>query len=745
MGGLFRKIGKLVGAALFFVPGLQGVGAALIIGTSALDAIAQRKQARQLQNALESRASAQTITVKNPLVSRKLVYGRTRVGGVIAHMATSDDNKFLYLVVVFCQGPIDAIEDVYLDDEKVRFDADGVATRLNGTGKYNNKIRIQKHVGTDAQAADSDLVSDLSEWTSDHRLRGIAYLGMRLRFDPAVYPNGLPNISAVIRGKNDILDGRDDSTGYTNNPALCLADYMSLTPFGLNVDIASEINQDEWDAAANVCDEEVDVEAAGLVGIDDTDWAIDKKRWETSSAHELHAGQIIEFSVSGTLPSPFLTGTDYHLKNVTETKFELSTSRDGDVQAYTTIGTGTYWTYTAKEYRYTFNGVVSLEDSPEDIIRLFRDSMAGTVAYIGGKWSINAGAYIAPTFTIDEDTLVGPVKFKPRRDKRSRFNTVKGFFLAEIARWQATDYPPVSSSSYVTADGEELVQPLDLPATSTPSMANRIARILLRKARLERSVDLECNIEALEVRAGGTVSVNLPRYGLSNVPFDVDGFDIDVESGTMKVSLKLSETASSIYDWDSATDEQEFIVTPAPDLSDGTPEVPSGLTLTNNQDQRSLVSVRVEWDAATDEFVISGGNVIVEYKESSGTEWVSQLLSPTATQYDARGLRPNTLYDFRIAFRNQWGGQSDWVLEEDHLTAAATTSSWAYIHVQTVPSTTWTIEHNLGYRPSVGAIFDSTGTQMTGLEQQGTISNPTGTLQFTITFNSAVSGTAFLS
>ena len=37
------------------------------------------------------------------------------------------------------------------------------------------EIKIQKHLGTDAQVADADLVSEITQWTTNHRLRGIAY------------------------------------------------------------------------------------------------------------------------------------------------------------------------------------------------------------------------------------------------------------------------------------------------------------------------------------------------------------------------------------------------------------------------------------------------------------------------------------------------------------------------------------------------------------------------------------------
>lgn len=61
----------------------------------------------------------------------------------------------------------------------------------------------------------------------------------------------------------------------------------------------------------------------------------------------------------------------------------------------------------------------------------------------------------------------------------------------------------------------------------------------------------------------------------------------------------------------------------------------------------------------------------------------------------------------------------------------------AFVHIQTSPSTTWTINHNLGFRPSV-ELLDS-GSQ----EIDGAIAHPT-TNQTVVTLNPATAGLARL-
>jgi hypothetical protein len=62
----------------------------------------------------------------------------------------------------------------------------------------------------------------------------------------------------------------------------------------------------------------------------------------------------------------------------------------------------------------------------------------------------------------------------------------------------------------------------------------------------------------------------------------------------------------------------------------------------------------------------------------------------------------------------------------------------SHMHIQTTPSTTWTVNHNLNFYPNV-TVFDSAGTQVEGSE---THVNAT---TLTIAFSSAISGKAHLS
>ena len=122
-----------------------------------------------------------------------------------------------------------------------------------GHGATHTWFRINHHLGGDDQLADQDLIHDVGHWTAKMRLRGCAYTYVRLEYSEDVW-KGIPQINFLIRGKNDIYDPRDKSTGYAVNWALCMRNYLQYA-YGFGVP-ASRLPDDEWIAAANICDEE---------------------------------------------------------------------------------------------------------------------------------------------------------------------------------------------------------------------------------------------------------------------------------------------------------------------------------------------------------------------------------------------------------------------------------------------------------------------------------------------------------
>ncbi|WP_313818719.1 phage tail protein [Cupriavidus sp.] len=121
---------------------------------------------------------------------------------------------------------------------------------------WHRYVRVNKHLGHVDQQADNDLVAEVPGWTSAHRLRGVCYVYVRLEYDSDIFPNGLPNIKALVRGKR-LWDPRSGVTAWSNNWALCVYDYLrDERGFGC---ADSDIDFQTIVTAANISDEWLDL------------------------------------------------------------------------------------------------------------------------------------------------------------------------------------------------------------------------------------------------------------------------------------------------------------------------------------------------------------------------------------------------------------------------------------------------------------------------------------------------------
>ena len=167
---------------------------------------------------------------------------------VYASVSTTPTNKYLYVAVVLCEGEVSSITDVRLDDIPV------------SDPKWKGKATIQTFTGSDTQAASSMLRETNERWTSNHRLRGVAYIACRFEYSADVF-NGIPDVTALVTGRK-IYDPRevsqsqvDPSTwAYSNNPSLCLLDYLTNTRFGKGLPY-SVIDENSFIESANDCDQ----------------------------------------------------------------------------------------------------------------------------------------------------------------------------------------------------------------------------------------------------------------------------------------------------------------------------------------------------------------------------------------------------------------------------------------------------------------------------------------------------------
>lgn len=252
-GVIAMAAGQMIGGAINSAIGLGGSSsspAASAVGSSA--------------------ARGMLINAASSIDPLRVIYGSRKVGGnyVMPPSVSGANNEYLHLVIALCEGPISAINTVYLD---------GVPTT---DARFTGLVTVEKYLGTDTQTASAALIAAMpGVWTAAHQGKGVAYLIVTLKADPNAF-HGLSTITADIDGKL-VYDPRDLAIKFSNNNALCIRDYLTSTRYGRGI-ATTDLDDAAIIVAANHCEDLVTIPGPatqvrytcdGIINIDDTVYA----------------------------------------------------------------------------------------------------------------------------------------------------------------------------------------------------------------------------------------------------------------------------------------------------------------------------------------------------------------------------------------------------------------------------------------------------------------------------------------
>ena len=271
-----------VGAAgVYSTATLAFIGAATIaVGVASLRMLTPDLRMPQSDND-QSRQS----TVRGTIEPQKIVYGEALVSGPIFFVGTANtDNKDLYHGIALTGHECEAITDIYLDNEIItnaQITNNLVTGGTFGPVDSETICQVEKKLGTATQASSSLLTTGFTEWTSAHQGKSLSYIVTKFTLTDGsqeLWDRLTPtNIKALVKGKNDIYDPRldvaagnaagDNPTSATyqawsDNPALCVANFLMDTEFGLGVP-ASKIDWADVVTSADACDVSVVVPNSG--------------------------------------------------------------------------------------------------------------------------------------------------------------------------------------------------------------------------------------------------------------------------------------------------------------------------------------------------------------------------------------------------------------------------------------------------------------------------------------------------
>lgn len=491
----------------------------------------------------------------------------------------------------------------------------------SSTGLYKRETQrakiftISKHLGNPDQLADDLLVAENVGWTVNDRLRGRAYVYVRMTYIPERWPTGVPNIKAVVRGMT-VYDPRTATWGWSDNAALCIRMHITSS-FGIN---AQEIIATSGTAAGGSSTEIIlGAEASTVVGA--YDGMLVRLRFGTGSVATRrilsYAGPSKIATVDTAWTTPPDATTQYDVISSTgvdddtfiaaanicdewvlaASPVAISSSaagspglihtsgphrlRTGDsaviadhtgstpsingthtvtvvdsdtvsIPTTITIG-GTGGTIQLRQKRYTCNGVITAGELPIDVMSRMLTCCDGTLVYSEGMYKLYAGAYSAPVGSLSESDLRGGVRILAKPSRRNMFNGVRGTYIDPRSYYEETDFAPYLSETYKAQDdGEEIIQDVSFPFTNDEYAAQRLAKQLLEKSRRSMTIVFPAKYTAFELTVNSTINISLSYFGWVNKEFRLLTWSL---SDTLEgVNLVLQEESADSYAWNNGDD-----------------------------------------------------------------------------------------------------------------------------------------------------------------------------------------------
>jgi hypothetical protein len=693
LGNLFKAavIGATGGLLIGGVALFGGFGAAIGVGSAAalgsyvltsavLSAATYTVSSLMAGDApkydLSSQISGQLITTRSPNEAMRVIYGETRVGGPILFIESAGEkNETIYMSIGLGR---DAGFDSVSTRPKIMFVNDEPYS-MSYTSSHAGYIVYEEKTDLITFELSQSSVNPaiLSETeAASYRFQGLAVIHVKLKYDADAFPNGLPNLTFEVSGKN-LYDPRTDTTAFSNNAALVIRDYLVNTQYGLGVrssGATSEIDEQSFEDAADVCDEDVEVNAytyqSAIVNSDD--------RFQMSATK--FPGSKGTIVVTGTLTGTAtgISAGTYYVRNPkilykagrivgrTSAGFscDLSLTEDGALVTLTegTL-TGLAFSFgTVYEKRYTINGAFKTEEQPQDILRKMLTACGGKLTYQGGKWILKVAKYYAPTVTLDENDIIGQISVQASQSRRDIFNAIKGLYSEPTESYQPFSFPAIINSTYETQDGEQIWKDVQFPFTTSAATCQRLSKIDLEKSRQQISVNVSCSIKnAFALAPGDTVQLTFDRYGWSSKVFEVLTWEFSIGSGddglVPVVNLQLRETASTIYDWSLA--ETRIDLAPNTNLPNPFVVNPPGLAIADT------LIVNAEQVVTKLVVTVTGTNTFqelyeVQAKLSTNSTYIN-LGEATGNIFELTGAVDGATYNVRARSINAIGVRSAWV------------------------------------------------------------------------------------
>jgi len=678
----FAKIGSAIVKAWKAADTLQKISYVFSAVTLAVG-VKGFLQARQML------AKGQDIMANKTAAGGKIpvIYGTRRVGAQIVYLDTkANHSKDLYVVYALSVGEVEDILQYTIEldgnpltDPKQFRNGGYVGTDKITSGNYSLNSANQSagdrnhsgdneggfypdptkrydyvlnlHHGATSQTADPMLRASIPEqWSTNHKLNGIAYIAAFYRYDKHGMFRGVPQLTVQVKGKK-VYDPRSDTTAWSSNAALCFLDYIQNDEYGKGLATA-DINMTTFETAADKCDalqnqpfygssyQNVTFSAAANTRnlcIQLYDDAFQNKVDEVISVKDSLGTTIIaQENINAWKSDEFYDGTRDNCIIIDEDIDDDYDDEGGSI--FTQVK------------RFHCNGYVDTNKNVMDNAKELLANMRGIFTYINGKYELQIEDTGSSTFSITDDHIIaesGVSVDYGNKDKKAN-KVIVEFFNANL-KYEldtVTEFHD-ATPNYYSDDGEILEIKAEFPYVTDPYIASNMAKAILGRSRNQTTVQFLGTPEMYKLNVGDIVDLTYAGLGFSSKLFRIEALELQ-SNGLVSVSMI---EYLDVYTWEVPT--QEPTTDPLNIPNANAVKAPSNVAFTDTN-ASSIGRPTLSWDAPTD-FPVK--EFRVDVTDSSSNNVMSKIVDTNTA--DLSFIPKGTNYNYSITSINGLKVESD--------------------------------------------------------------------------------------
>jgi hypothetical protein len=632
------------------------------------------------------------VTVSGTAAHIPVVYGKNSLGGIeVKHLVTDNfvaatsasskdfqetftntsaggsKNEYLHVQYALCQEGIEGVQWV----------------KVNGQ-HYNSVEEKFKHfIRTFNDGGSADPVATANGVASTNKFTKTAFASSTFKLNRDDYNyNGIPQMEFLVKGRKvnwvkETAGVYSLSTGkvYSNNPALCLLDYLTNSDFGRGLP-TSQLDLESFYHATDVCD--TIVATSRTVG-----------------------GKVNGQKTVNTVANNASRPTDLE-KHTYENELWLTTDSGNYWYWNKTAWVQTTLTATRPIPLYECNIALDTEDKIRDNI----ERILSTMGMAELTWS-SEGKYKLlleyPTTVAEQNSLVGASHFftdddiirdsismawPPASDRLSQA-TVGFLNEHEDFKEDSMTWPESFSATHNTYLNEDNGQPFQADFTvdgvSDPYHALAMAEQSVRMSRTMFTLSLTVSKKGLNLEPGDFVNITSTSVAITNEVFRVQSIEI-VSDFTVKLTCYKFDFQNLAWN---VADNIAYI---DPPVFDFTVEPPTAFAYTPGATTTiGTSSGKLSWVFAND---IAATEYLLEISGDNGATW-ENLGVTRANVFDVGGLVTG-VYDFSIRSRSPVGTLSTRDTVENVTIQLLTLGRVAVIYANTANGATNTQSYTLG-------------------------------------------------